>query len=354
MTLLDGRKFIAKNIRGDRRTDLAIIILDQKGPFPALALGDSDDMEIGDRVLAVGAPFGLTGSVTSGIISAKGRNGLNMNKYEDFLQTDAAINPGNSGGPLVNLEGKVVGINAAIKSRSGGFQGVGLAVASNLARRVAQALQTEGIVRRGYLGVQIRDLSPEVAERLNLPADTGVVVGEVFENTPAAKGGLLAGDIITAIAGKKVKDANVLQRLAADMPLQQPAEIKVIRDNQPLTVQVTIEEQPKEYGSATAPVQRQPKNIPSGIALANLGMDVADMTEDMADDLGFRPGTRGVLVTRVDQETSASSAGLKKGMLIALADNTKITSAAQLQESLSAASLHAAASFCKCNRPRAG
>src|SRR5262249_14352119 len=142
-----------------------------KEPLPALELGDSSSMEIGDRVLAVGAPFGLTGSVTAGIVSAKGRNRLNMNMYEDFLQTDAAINPGNSGGPLVNMEGKVIGINSAIKSRSGGFQGVGLAIASNMAKSVMTQLLKDGMVHRGYLGVQIKDLTPEVATRLGLKDD---------------------------------------------------------------------------------------------------------------------------------------------------------------------------------------
>ncbi|MFO0865587.1 MAG: trypsin-like peptidase domain-containing protein [Gemmataceae bacterium] len=188
VTLHDGRKFQSSKIHGDKRTDLAIVMLEGKGDnFPFLELDDSDQYEIGDRVLAVGAPFGLTGSVTHGIISAKGRNGLSLNMYEDFIQTDAAINPGNSGGPLVGLDGKVVGINAAIKSRSGGFQGVGLAVASNLARNVVKSLTTEGVVRRGYLGVQIRELNDEVAKRLGLEKDIGVVVGEVFEKTPAAK-----------------------------------------------------------------------------------------------------------------------------------------------------------------------
>src|SRR3989440_16267 len=155
--LKDGRKFQSKEIHGDRKTDLAIVRIDPKTPLPFLELGDSDAMEIGDRVLAVGAPFGLTGTVTSGIISAKGRS-LQLNMYEDFLQTDAAINPGNSGGPLINLEGKVIGINAAIKSRSGGWQGVGLAVASNLAKNVLESLLKDGVVHRGYLGVQIKDV----------------------------------------------------------------------------------------------------------------------------------------------------------------------------------------------------
>ena len=152
-----------KDIKTDPKTDLAIVRIDAKEPLPYLELGDSDAMEIGDRVLAVGAPFGLTGTVTHGIISAKGRS-LHMNMYEDFLQTDAAINPGNSGGPLVNLEGKVIGINSAIKSRSGGFQGVGLAIASNLAKNVMEQLLKDGVVHRGYLGVQIKDVDdPELA-----------------------------------------------------------------------------------------------------------------------------------------------------------------------------------------------
>src|SRR5262245_22204982 len=187
-------------------------------------------MEIGDHVLAIGAPFGLTGSLTQGIISAKGRNGLNMNMYEDFIQTDAAINPGNSGGPLVNLSGQVIGINSAIKSRSGGFQGVGLAVASNLARNVAKSLQNDGVVRRGYLGVQIRDLDPEVAARFGLAKDTGVVVGEVFDGSPAGKAKLHPGDVIGSIDGKNVKDGRVLQNIVAGLPLNQPVQVVIFRD----------------------------------------------------------------------------------------------------------------------------
>jgi len=155
--LLDGRKFVSKDIKTDPKSDLAIVRIQPKGTLPFLELGDSDAMEIGDRVLAVGAPFGLTGTVTHGIISAKGRS-LRMNLYEDFLQTDAPINPGNSGGPLVNLEGQVIAINSAIKSRSGGFQGVGMAIASNLAKNIMGQLLKDGVVRRGYLGVQIRDI----------------------------------------------------------------------------------------------------------------------------------------------------------------------------------------------------
>jgi serine protease Do len=259
VTLLDGRKFVSQDIRGDRKTDLAVVVLDTKasGALPALQLGDSDAMEIGDRVLAVGAPFGLAGSVTHGIISGKGRSGLNLNLYEDFLQTDAAINPGNSGGPLISLDGKVIGINAAIKSKSGGFQGVGLAVASNLARSVVNALLTEGVVRRGYLGVHVRELSPELAAQLGLNKQPGVVVGEVFENTPAAKAGLKSGDVITSLADKAIPDTRTLVNVVLSLPLNKAAGMSILRDGKAMTLKVTIEEQPEEFGAPRPPGQPQ-------------------------------------------------------------------------------------------------
>ena len=164
VTLHDGRKFTSKDIRRDPKTDIAVIRLESKEPLPSVEFGDSDAMAVGDRVLAVGAPFGLTGSVTQGIVSGKSRN-LNLNPFEDFLQTDAAVNPGNSGGPLVNMEGKVIGLTAAIKTRSGGFQGVGLAVSSKLAKSVAQDLIKNGFVRRAYLGVNVVDLDDATAAR---------------------------------------------------------------------------------------------------------------------------------------------------------------------------------------------
>ena len=176
--LHDGRKFIGRNIKRDPRTDLAILQIDAKEALPFLKLGDSDAMEMGDRVLAIGAPLGMTGTVTSGIISAKGRD-IHMNMYEDFLQTDAAINPGNSGGPLVNLAGEVVGVNSAIRSDTGGFQGIGLAISSNLTKTVVEQLQHNGTVARGYLGVQTQPLNPEIADRLKVPGKAGIVIAKV-------------------------------------------------------------------------------------------------------------------------------------------------------------------------------
>jgi serine protease Do len=341
VTLHDGRKFTAKDIRGDQRTDLAVIVLDAKGTtFPYLEFGDSAEAEIGDRVLAVGAPFGLAGSVTHGIISAKERSGLNMNFYENFIQTDAAINPGNSGGPLVTLDGKVVGINSAIKSRSGGFQGVGLAVASHLARDVVKALQTEGVVRRGYLGVQIRDVDAEVAKRLGLPEGKGVVVGEVFDKTPAAKAGLQAGDIVTAIDGTPVKDSKTLQHIIAYHARNQTAKLDVFREGKSTTINVMVEEQPKEFGAvAGTPTRRTPVDAES-VPLGKIGVEVADLTAEQAESLGYRAGAKGVLVTKVEPGSVAAEAGLRKGMLINRLDNQKVTSAAAARKSLETADLN--------------
>jgi serine protease Do len=254
VTFHDGRQVTCRDIRGDKKTDLAIIVLDKgTGPQPHLSLGDSDAMEIGDRVLAVGSPFGLSGSVTHGIISGKGRN-LKLNLYEDFLQTDAAINPGNSGGPLINLEGQVVGINAAIKSKSGGFQGVGLAVASNLAKSVVHALLTEGVVKRGYLGCHVRELAPDLAASLGLGKQGAVVVAEVYENTPAAKAGLKPGDIILSIAGKTASDTKTLQNIVMSLSLNKATTMSILRDRKTQTIMVTIQEQPSDFG-----VQETPK-----------------------------------------------------------------------------------------------
>jgi serine protease Do len=338
--LRDGRRFVSKDIKSDPKTDLAIVRIESKEPLPYLELGDSSAMEIGDRVLAVGAPFGLTGTVTSGIISAKGRS-LHMNMYEDFLQTDAAINPGNSGGPLVNLEGKVIGINAAIKSRSGGFQGVGLAIASNMARNVMNQLLRDGVVHRGYLGVQIKDIvDPEVAARLGLKqGEHGVLVTHVFEKTPGAKAGLRDGDVIQSLDGKPVQDGHELQTVVAGLPLGKPVQLTVLRDGKPLTLSVTIEEQPRDYGTARLQPSRGPQAQEESTAVDKIGVEVADLTPETASQLGYAEGVTGVVITRVDPEGLAAEAGLRRGMVISKVDRKPVTSAKALRETLAGASL---------------
>lgn len=335
VTLQDGRKFTSKNIRSDRRTDVALILLEVKdAKFPTLELGDSDAMEIGDRVLAVGAPFGLAGSVTSGIISAKGRNGLNLNMYEDFLQTDAAVNPGNSGGPLVNLEGKVVGVCAAIKSKSGGFQGVGLAVASNLAKNVVVTLHKNGTVQRGYLGIHANELPIDVADRLGLK-DGGVIVGDVFEKTPADRGGLSAGDVIVAIDGKSVRDGSALQRTIALWPVMKAAEFEVLRDGKRQKLNVTIEEQPADYGvGAGVPAPRNSRPLPMGMALEGLGLDIADLTGELAEDMGFRKELEGVVITRVHEGGAAATSALRRGAVITRIDDMRVITTVSARQAI--------------------
>ncbi|HYT87462.1 MAG TPA: Do family serine endopeptidase [Gemmataceae bacterium] len=336
--MADGRKFTSTDVKTDRKTDLAIVRLKGAKDLPWLEFGDSDAMEIGDRVLAVGAPFGLAGTVTHGIVSAKGRNGLNMNMYEDFLQTDAAINPGNSGGPLINLEGKVIGINAAIKSRSGGFQGVGLAITSNMAKNVVKSLAKDGVVRRGYLGVQIRELAPVVAERMGVPKGTGVVVGEVFENSPAAKAGLKAGDIITSLGGKTVKDGRSLQTTVAGLPLKKAVELTVVRDGKTEHLQVTVEEQPEEFGTVVGQ-ERQPQPRQDAVAVDKVGIEVADLTNELAQELGYKQGVKGAVIMRVEPGSAAAMAGLQRGMLITRVDRETVASAAAAREALNRGSL---------------
>jgi serine protease Do len=240
--LTDGRKFTSRDFKSDKKTDLAIIRLMDDQPLPALEFGDSDAMEMGDRVLAFGAPFGLTGTVTAGIVSAKGRN-LRLNMYEDFVQTDAAINPGNSGGPLVNLEGKVIGVTSAIKSRSGGFQGVGLAISANLAKTILPQLVKEGVIKRGYIGVKIDEVPADLATKYGLK-NVGVVTTKVFPNSPAAWGGVKVGDIITTISGFPVKDGKDLSNIVAGLPLNAATNMTVYRDGKLIKISLTIVEQP--------------------------------------------------------------------------------------------------------------
>ncbi|MGH7222836.1 MAG: Do family serine endopeptidase [Gemmataceae bacterium] len=338
--LSDGRKFTSKDVKTDPKTDLALVRIEAPAALPFLELGDSDAMQIGDRVLAVGAPFGLTGTVTHGIISAKDRS-LQLNMYEDFLQTDAAINPGNSGGPLVSLDGKVIGINAAIKTRSGGWQGVGLAVSSSLAKNIMPQLLKDGVVHRGYLGVQIKDISePEIAERLGLKqGERGVLVTRVFEDTPGAKAGLKAGDVITTLDGKPIPNGHQLQIFVARQPVGKTVEVCGLRDGQPKTFQVKIEEQPRKYGSVRVPVPRRLERERDGIAVDKIGAESVDLTADVAERLGYAEQKHGAVIARVDRGGLAANAGLRPGTLITKVDKKAIQSAKELRDAIDAASL---------------
>jgi serine protease Do len=334
--LTDGQKFVSKELRTDPKSDLAIVRIAVKKDLPYLELGDSSAMEQGDRVLAFGAPFGLTGSVTAGIISAKGRS-LNARglHYEDFLQTDAAINPGNSGGPLVSLEGKVIGINSAIKTRTGGFQGVGLAIASNLAKDVMDKLQKDGVVHRGYLGIQMKDLvNRDLARRLGVEGEGGILVSQAFEKTPAAKGGLKDGDILMSLDGKIIRNGKQLQNAVASLPLGKPIDVKVVRDGKPKMLKVTIEEQPADYGNERLSLPKVPKPDKSAVNLDGVGVQVMDLTANLAEQLGLKHVDAGVVVVRVKRDSPAADAGLFPGMVIIKTDKQAVRSAADLRTAL--------------------
>jgi len=308
--------------------------------LPFLELGDSDAMRIGDRVLAVGAPFGLTGTVTHGIISAKDRS-LQLNMYEDFLQTDAAINPGNSGGPLVSLDGKIIGINSAIKTRSGGWQGVGLAVSSNIAKNIMPQLLKDGVVHRGYLGVQIKDITePELAERLGLKKDEhGVLVTRVFEDTPGAKAGLKDGDVITTLDGKSIHNGHQLQIYVARQQVGKTVEVRGLRDGQPKTFQVKIEEQPRKYGTVRVPVPRPIQRERDSVTVEKIGVESIDLSADVAERLGYKDQKHGAVLARVDRGGLAANAGLRPGTLITKVDKKSIKSAKDLRDAIESASL---------------
>ncbi|HZV05876.1 MAG TPA: trypsin-like peptidase domain-containing protein [Gemmataceae bacterium] len=339
--LSDGRKFNSKDVKTDPKTDLAIVRIEAPAALPFLELGDSDAMEPGDRVLAIGAPFGLTGTVTHGIISGKDRS-LQLNMYEDFLQTDAAINPGNSGGPLVSLDGKVIGINSAIKSRSGGWQGVGLAVSSNIAKTIVPQLLKDGVVHRGYLGVQIKDLTePDIASRLGVQqGEHGVLVTRVFEDTPGAKAGLKEGDVLTTLDGKPVHNGRELQMLIARLPVGKSVEVRGLRDGQAKTFNVTIEEQPNKFGTTRVPLPRRiERDEPDSISIDKIGVDAIDLTPDVADSLGYREQSQGALIASVKRDSPADEGGLRRGMLITKVDKKPVKSAKDLRDAVEAASL---------------
>lgn len=339
--LKDGRKFYSRSIVTDPKSDLAIIRIQSPTPLPYIELGDSDAIEIGDRVLAVGAPFGLAGTVTHGIISAKGRS-LNLSLYEDYIQTDAAINPGNSGGPLVNMDGQIIGINTAIKSQSGGFQGIGLAIPSNMVRTVVTQLAKEGVVRRGYLGIQMQDVDEQLAEKLNLGSERGVVVMQVYPNTPAEKAGLKEMDVITAINGRKITDGKELQKSVFNTEIGKVVELTVIREGRLEKVKVAVEEQPQDYGlvrserNGRRPGREEPTF--DGVVLESVGIEVAELTPELAEQLGYREN-RGVLITRVERGSVADTAGLRPGMLIVRAERRLVESPSTLKEIIEKASL---------------
>ena len=320
--LADDRTFKAKLVGRDSATEVAVIQIEADN-LHAAKLGNSEVIEVGDWVLAIGSPFGLSHTVTAGIISAKGRSNVRIipdrNRYENFIQTDAAINPGNSGGPLVNLSGEVVGINTAIYTRSGGYMGIGFAVPINLVRQVMNSLINTGKVTRGYLGVRIQDVTEDLAKAMELPDAKGVLVPEVFDGTPAKQAGVEQGDVILMYDGKEPKNVTSLRQMVAVTAVGTRVPMVVLRKNKRITLHVTVAEQPKNMAVAA-------RGVTPGEQSTDYGLAVRDLTPELAKQFGYETDT-GVIVSRIDPDSPAQSAGLRPGDLVLEVDRQKAATA---------------------------
>ena len=336
--LHDGREFKGTDIRTDPQSDLAVVHIKNAGDLPTATLGDSSKMDIGDWVIAVGNPFGLDSTVSAGIISGKGRE-LGSSQRTRFLQTDAAINPGNSGGPLVDLDGEVIGINTAIATSSGGYQGIGFAIPSNLAKWVVHELVENGKVRRAYLGVAIEPVNTELAEKFHAKRGQGVLVAEVFPNSPADDAGFKEGDIITGFAGTTVKTPRDLQEVVEQTEMNSKQTVKVLRDGKPMNLQVVVKALPNDFGKmARNPDDKKGDSHDSGYMSDDLGMEVTNMTPEQAQSLGYK-SYKGVLVSDVTGNGLASEAGLREGMLVLKIGKKTVESVDQFREAMQGQSL---------------
>jgi serine protease Do len=324
--------FEAEIVSSDPQTDVAVIRMKGNVPedLPAVEFGDSDAMEVGDLVMAIGAPFGYAQTVTTGIISAKGRSSVGINAYEDFLQTDAAINPGNSGGPLVNMRGEVIGINSAIATSIGQFAGVGFAIPINMVKGILPTLVKGEKVTRGMLGVMIQEVTPELAKEFGLTEAKGALVAQVNADSPAAKGGVKAGDVIVRYDGKEVEDTKRLRAMVAATAPGKEVKLVVIRSGKEEALTMRVAKMTPEMTAGMMPSEEG-----AGV-LGKLGMSVQTLTPDLAKEFGLQ-ATEGAMVTDVQEGSAASLAELERGDLIVEADRQKVASADDLEEALSKA-----------------
>jgi serine protease Do len=320
VTLSDKREFKAKLIGTDPKTDVAVVKIDATG-LPTVAWADSDKLEVGEFVLAVGNPFGLTQTVTLGIVSALGR-AAGIAEYEDFIQTDAAINPGNSGGALVNVRGELVGINTAIFSQSGGNMGIGFAVPSNMAQSIMGQLVQTGKVVRGWLGVSIQDLTPELASQFGVTETKGVLVSDVMDDSPAKKAGFERADVIIEYDGKSMDSPTHLRNAVAQTAVGKKVVVKIIRDKKPKTIDLTIVEQPKSM-SQSSDEDGGDSATPTGILSS---LDVRELTEELAGRFGLKSSERGVVIVRVKPGSTAEELGVREGDIVIEVNRQAVTS----------------------------
>ena len=314
--LSDKRKFTAKVIGKDSKTDLAVIKIDAPDDLPVAKLGDSTKIRIGEWAIAIGNPFGLDQTVTVGVISAVGRSEVGITTYEDFIQTDASINPGNSGGPLLNLNGEVIGINTAIVATG---QGIGFAIPISMAKEIKDRLIAQGKVVRGWLGVGIQELTEELAAQFGVKPEDGALVGNVMKDSPAERGGMKPGDIIQEFNGTKISGVHQLQREVAQSPVGAPARLKVLREKQPVMLTIVLGEQPTDIAAAS-----EPGSTPAEAA-ERFGLTVQELTPELRNQLRLNT-VDGVMVSSVDEAGPAARAGIRPGDVITEANREPVKS----------------------------
>lgn len=320
--LSDDQEYEAKVVGRDAKTDIAIIKINAKSSLPAANFGDSDNLEVGEWVVAIGNPFGLDSTVTSGIVSAKGRH-IGQGPYDNFIQTDASINPGNSGGPLINLRGEIVGINTAIFSRTGGNMGIGFAIPINLVKELLPQLRGKGKVTRGFLGVLIQKVTPEIADSLGLDKAQGALVANVSKDGPADKAGVKVGDVIVEFDGKEVKDSGDLPIIVARTPVDKKVRMKVVREKKEVALGVAVGELKDEEIVASAPEKGE------------LGLTVQRLTPQMAESLGLEK-SEGVVVSAVEPGSAADEAGIRRGDVLMEIDRRPIRNLDEYRKSVAA------------------
>ena len=327
--LQDKTSIRAELVGTDPRTDIAVLRIKHDKPLAAVAFGDSDQSEVGDWVIAIGNPFGFGGTVTAGIVSARGRD-IGQGLYDDFIQTDASINQGNSGGPLFNMRGQVIGINTAIVSPSGVSAGLGFSIPSNMATRVVAQLRDAGRVRRGWIGVNIQGVTDDIAEALRLPAGTrGALVARAQEDGPAAKAGIRSGDVIIRFNGVAVPEMRALPRIVADNTVGSSVPVVIWRDGKEETVTITLGELPTEQRQAEAPAA---PSVQGPVELAGLGLRVAAITNELRQRFNLKPEQRGVVIVEVVPGSAAAERELRPGDVIVEVQQQRVATPAEVQE----------------------
>ena len=332
VTLQDNTTLKAKLIGKDERVDLALLKVETDKPLAFVPFADSDASRVGDAVLAIGNPFGLGGSVTAGIVSARGRD-IRQGPYDDFIQTDAAINRGNSGGPLFNMDGQVIGINTAIYSPTGGSVGIGFSVPANLAKNVVMQLKDFGRARRGWLGVQIQQVTPDIAEGLGLKDSHGAIVAGLNEGGPAETAKLLKGDVILRFNNQEVREMRNLPRIVAETEIGKSVPVTVWRDGKQITLQASVGELPENVRQASAEAPGRPQATTS-TDIAGLGAKLSVATDELREKYKLQQGQKGVVVTDVVADGAAAGRGLKPGDVIVEVQQEPVTTPADVASKL--------------------